>query len=177
MSSFQTLVIESPLTAVGFKSVCNLAPGKIPAVVNFENYLGAVVGGNQSAKLTWEVGAVKASGTITQATTGAANAQTLTILGVTFTALTSGHVAAAATWNRNNTVATSAANLAASINEYVLFSGVLVASAAAGVVTVTCVVPGLIGNSLVIANVDCANTTVVSLAGGLGGTQYSQDLL
>lgn len=173
MSSLQRIVITSPLTAVGFSSECNLAPGQLPALQNLTNYLESLAGGNQSASLAIKVGAVQASGTITQTSTGAANAQTCTICGVTFTAVTSGHAAGQASWNRSNTVATSATNLAQAINDYVAFQGMVSATAALGVVTVTAVVPGKIGNGLVMANVDLANTTFSSFASGTDGTAYT----
>lgn len=151
--------------------------GGLDALNSFIDYLAGLAGGQRmGALLSFKVGAIQASGTITQTSTGAANAQTCTIAGVTFTALTAGHVATEATWNRNNTVATSATNLAASINEYAPFSGMISAVAVLGVVTVTCVVPGVVGNGLVMANVNLANTTITSFASGTDGTAYSQDL-
>lgn len=171
MTIYTRLVIDSPLTADGFKSQCDLSPGEIPALQDFENYVSGLISGNQMATLAFKVAAVKASGTITQTSTGAANDQTLTIAGITFTAKTSG--ASGNEWNRNNTVATSATNLAAAINASADLTGIVTATSALGVVTVTAVVPGLIGNGLVMANVDCSNTTVVSFASGTDGTAYT----
>ncbi len=94
--------------------------------------------------------------------------------GVTFTARTSN--ATGNEWNRSNTVATSATNLAAAINASTATNIYVVASAAAGVVTITSIVPGAVANLIVVANVDCANTTVVTPAGGAEGTAYSLDL-
>lgn len=176
MSTYQTIVIQTPLaTKASLASVCNLAPGQIPAMENLLNYLNGVVSGQYPAQLTIDQGSVAASGTITQTVTGAANGQTLTVAGVTFTAKTSG--AGANEWNRSNTVATSATNLAAAINASTGLTGVVTASASLGVVTVTAVIPGVESNGLVQANVDCANTTVVSFAGGSDGTQYVLNFL
>lgn len=174
MSSLQRLIITSNGTANDFKSVCDLSPGQLPAAVNFLDYIGALTGGNQMAKLDFKVGAVQASGTITQTSTGAANNETCTICGVTFTAKTSG--ATGNEWNRNNTVSVSAANLATAINASADLTGIVTALASEGVVTLTAVVPGLIGNGLVMANVNLANTTIVSFADGSDGTAYSLDL-
>ncbi len=88
--SLQRIVINTALSADGFKSVCDLAPGQLPALNNFADYIGAILGGNQSALLSYKVGAVQAASTITQTSTGAANGQTCTICGITFTARTSG---------------------------------------------------------------------------------------
>ncbi len=123
-------------------------------------------GSAPSVAVSIEGQAVAATATITQTSTGAANTQTLNILNVTFTAKTSGAAAGAAEWNRSNTVATSATNLAAAINGYAAFSGIVTASASAGVVTITAAQKGLMGNGLYTANIDCANTTVVSFASG-----------
>lgn len=172
MSSLQRLVITSNGTALDFKSFCNLAPGQIPALNNFIDYLGGIsAGAIQGAALAFKVGAVQASGTITQTSTGAANSQTCTICGITFTAKTSG--ATGNEWNRDNDVSISAANLAAAINASASLTGIVTATALVGVVTVKAVVPGLIGNGLVMANVNLANTTIVSFAAGTDGTAYN----
>lgn len=177
MASFERLVINYNSSADDFKAMCDLSPLGVAAAQNLANFLQGVSAGLMpSASIAAQVGLVKASGTIVQTSTGAANAQTCTICGVTFTALTSGHVSAEATWNRNNTVATSASNLAAAINEYVPFQGMVSALASAGTVTVTVYVPGKIGNGLVMANVNLANTTITSFSGGLDGTAYSISL-
>lgn len=136
------------------------------------NFLSSVVTGSElgpsgaapTVAISIEGQAVAASGTITQTSTGAANGQTLTVAGVTFTARTSG--ATGNEWNRSNTVATSATNLAAAINASSSLTGIATAAAAAGVVTVSAAQKGLMGNALVMANVDCSNTTVVSFANG-----------
>lgn len=76
--------------------------------------------------------------------TGAAsNNETLTINGVTFTAKTSGAVAANGEFNLSATVATQATNLAAAIAAVTdaRISGIVTASASLGVVTVSAVYP------------------------------------
>lgn len=174
MSSLNNILITSPLTKVGFQSVCDLAPGQLPALNNLIDYMTSLPD-NQQALLTINVGTIQASGTITQTSTGAANDQTCTIAGVTWTAKTSA-TPLAAEWTRNNNTTTSATNLAAAINAYVAFTGIVTATSALGVVTVTAAKAGLMGNGLVMANVDLANTTIVSFAGGTAGTAYSLDM-
>jgi hypothetical protein len=174
MSSFQRVIIETPVTADGFKSICDLAPGKLPALQNFENFVGAVSGGNQMAKLSFQVGAVKATGTITS--TGAATAaQAMTLLNVTLTAIGS---------NPGNnqfvpsaTVGTQAANIAACINASTSLAGKVTATASLGVVTVTSVVPGLMGNGFQISAGNLSNVSVGAFANGSDGTSYSIDEL
>lgn len=175
MSSLQRLVITFNGTKADFQSQSNMAMGGLDAVNSFLDYLTGLTGGQRiGALLSWKVGALQAHGTITFASTGPLNGQTMTICGVTFTAKTSASLPNEFT--RSNTPSVDAVNLAAAINASADLVGIATASAALGVVTVTAVVPGLIGNGLVQANVDCANTTVVSFASGTDGTAYSQDL-
>jgi hypothetical protein len=177
--SLQRLVIDTGTlsTAADFKSVCNLAPGQLPAANNFLDYIGAVAGGLQKANMAFNVGAVKATATFTFASTGPTNGQTCTICGVTFTAVTSG--ATGNQFNINSTPATVAANLVTAINAATSMSGIITASALSGVVTLSAVVPGLIGNGLVCANVNLSNTTVASFLAvntASDGTAYTLDL-
>jgi hypothetical protein len=171
MSSKIELVITSNGTALDFKSQCNLAPLGSVAINNFIDYLAGVVSGSIiGANFVFGVGAVRAVGSITQTSTGAANGETLTVAGVTFTARTSG--ATGNEWNRSDTVATSATNLAAAINASTDTNPYVIAEAAAGVVTVTVLEPGVLGNLVTITE-SCSNTSRVTPVGGLNGTQYT----
>jgi hypothetical protein len=172
--SLQRLIINSDLSAVGFKSVCDLSMGGNDALNNFADYIGGLLGGNYMALLSFAVGAVQASGTVTFASTGPTNGQTCTIAGVTFTAVTAG--ATGNQFNISATPATVAANLVTAINASTSLSGIVTASSVLGVVTITSVVPGTIGNGIVIANVNLSNTTFVTLSGGDNGTAYSIDM-
>lgn len=175
MSSLQRLILTTDGTTADFKSQCNLAMGGLDAVNSFVDYVAGVTGGNLGgAKLEFQVGAVQASGTITFASTGPTNGQTGTICGVTFTAVNA--TPGDNEFIRSNTPAVNATNLAAAINASEDLAGIVTASANLAVVTVTCVVPGAIGNGLVMASVNWSNTTVVSFAGGDDGTAYSIDL-
>lgn len=174
MSSLVNLLITSNGTKADFQSQCNLAPLGLPAVNNFADYISGLTGGALSgASLYFKVGAVAAVGTITQTSTGAANDETLTVAGVTFTAKTSG--ATGNEWNRSNTVSVSATNLAAAINASADTNIYVVASADAGVVTVTALQPGVLGNLITITE-SCSNTSCVTPAGGTNGTTYSISL-
>lgn len=168
MSSNVSLFITSNGTVDDFKSQCNLSPGGLPAANNFVDYLSGLTGGNVSgAQLKFLVGGTCAVGSITQTSTGAANGETLTVAGVTFTARTSG--ATGNEWNRSNTVATSATNLAAAINASEDTKYTVYCTASGGVVTVNVLQPGTIGN-LVLITESCSNTTRVSPAGGTDGS-------
>lgn len=166
--SKQVILIDTALSADGFKSVCDLSPGGLPALNSISNYFGALMGGNESAEVTVNVGAVSAAGTITS--TGAATAaQTMTLLNVTLTAV--GSAPAANQFVVSATPATQAANIAAAINASASFAGKVVATSLLGVVTVTSVLPGVMGNGLQIANVNLSNVTVGQFASGSNGTQ------
>lgn len=176
MSSLVRLVITSNGTDADFKSQCNLAPLGLPAVNNFVDYVAGLSGGNVcNADLAFKVGAVQATTTITFASTGPTNDQTCKILGVTFTAKTS--ASSSTEFTRSNTPSVNATNLAAKINAYSAFTGVVTAAASSGVITLTCVAPGTVGNLLAVCeNVDLSNTTFAAWAGGTDGTAYNINL-
>ena len=131
-------------------------------------FLRGIMGGAYSGGvLTLRTGGVAATATLTFTSTGPANDEAFTVCGTTFTAKTSG--ATGNQWNRSDTVATSAANLAAAINASATakVTGVVTASAALGVVTFTANIPGKVGNGLEIAVGTLANTALS--AGGFSG--------
>jgi hypothetical protein len=173
--SLQRLIIDaSGVSSDQFKSICDLAPGQLPALQNFENYLGAISGGQSSASLSFCVGAVQGQATITVSSTGPTNGQTMTLLGVTFTAVTSG--ATGNQFNISATPATVAANMVAAFNGNASVASVAVASYVSGVVTIKAIVPGVIGNFLSVANVNLSNCTFSSFATeatGSDGTAYT----
>ncbi len=176
MSSLQRLVITSNTTALDFISQCNLKPLGQPAVNNMVDYFAGLVGGNVAgASLAWKVGCVKATGSITSAGTATAN-QTMKVANQTLTAKASGAVAANGEFNVSATVGTQATNIAAAINAVVALVGIVTASASLGVVTVTAVVPGLIGNGIELVDIDLGNVTVAGMAGGTDGTAYNISL-
>lgn len=170
--SLQRIVIDVDLTADNFKSVYPLAALGLPALQSLEQFFAAVQGGAQDSNgITVLVGAVQAVGTVTFSSTGPTNGQSGTIAGVEFTAVTSG--ATGNQFNISATPATVAANLAAAINASSDLAGIVTAESVSGVVHITAVVPGLIGNGLVLDAGDLANTVAAGLAGGSDGTEYS----
>lgn len=171
--AFLRIIVDSPFTANGLASVVNLAPGRLPALNNIINYFGGVSGGNYMAALRCAMGAVQATGAVTM--TGLPSAdETVTIGNVVFTAKASG-----ATGNQFNIGASAtitAANLAAAINASTTMAGRITATSAAGVVTLTVSVPGLIGNSVQLSET-LSNATITAFAGGSNGTNYTLDFL
>jgi hypothetical protein len=175
MSSLQRLVITYNGTALDFKSQCDMAPGGLPALNNVVDFLAGVAGGQRMGSLlTWKVGAVQASGTLTVAAGGSANNQACTICNVTLTGKTSS--TANNEFTVSATAATQATNMAAAINASTDLAGKVTASALLGVVTITSIVPGLLGNGLQLSAGNLANVTLGAFANGTDGTAYSQDL-
>ncbi len=174
--SQQKILINTDLSVDGFKSVCDLAPGQLPALNNLIDYMGALAGGNQMATLLCNVGIVAASGTVTIASTGPTNSQTMSLAGYTLTAVTAGADPTLGQFNISATPATVATGLAAAINGMTGLKNLCSATAAGAVVTVSYAQGGAIGNSVKIANVNLSNTTVSGsgfLASGSDGTAYT----
>ena len=174
MSSLQRLIINSNGTKADFQSVCDLSPGQLPAAQNLENYIGSLTGGNHMALIEAKVGAIQASGTLTVATGGSVAAQACTVLNVTLTGRAS--APAANEFVVSATAATQASNMAAAINASASLAGKVTASASDGVVTITSVVPGLMGNGFQLSAGNLANVTAGAFANGTDGTSYSIDL-
>lgn len=174
--SLQRLVIDTgSLSADGFKSVCDLSPGQLPALQNLENYIGAISGGNQMASIAIKVGAVQAAGSLTVAAGGSTATQACTICNVTLTARASNP--AANEFVVSATAATQAANMAAAINASADLAGKVVATVpSGGIVLITSLVPGLMGNGLQLSAGNLGNVTLAAFADGTDGTSYTLDL-
>ena len=135
------------------------------AINTIAAFMQAQVLGRGINVVLWDQ-AVAATGTGTF--TGAATAdQTMLIAGVTFTAKASPDEDAEE-YLASATVADEAASLARAINNSTSLNGVVSATSSEGVVTITCDVPGLIGNGIATVDVDTANFTFAqaTLAGG-----------
>jgi hypothetical protein len=152
---------------------------KLPFAQKVRNYFKALQNGSRKAIVNSGVAsgaadAVAASQTLTFSDAATA-LDTVTVNGVVFTAETAGAVGNQ--WNISALgtaplrAAADAASLAAAINASATdaASGVVKASAVGAVVTVTCLIPGVIGNSLPLAKSSTAITLGgAALASGLG---------
>lgn len=174
MSSLQRLVITSNGTTADFKSVCDLSMGGLDAAQSFLNYIGSLQGGDNMAKLEFQVGSVQATGTITFSSFAADD--TITVAGIVLTAKASGATGAQFNIGASPTDNGTAAAAAAKINAYSPFSGIVTATSLLNVVTVTCVVPGLVGNGLGLAISAHGSVSGALLTSGSDGTAYSIDL-
>lgn len=174
MPSIQRIVITTPESSDQFKSICELGSDDKTGATNLATYIASVPSGVRSALIDVKVGAVQATATIVSTGT-ATNNETMLLLNQTITAKTSGAVAANGEFNISGTPATQAANIAAAINAMSTLTGKVSAAAVSGTVTVTALVPGLIGNGLQISE-SLSNVTVTQFTGGTDGTAYELDL-
>jgi phage tail sheath gpL-like len=141
------------------------------------NELNGISNGRLPGKIVVNVSssdAVAATATITSTGT-ATNAETMSLCNVTLTAKTSGAVAADGEFDISGTVATQATNIAAAINAATGLKGLVTASAALGVVTVTAQVPGVLGNAFQMSE-SLSNVTVTQFTGGTGGSSSTSSI-
>ncbi len=137
------------------------------------NFMNALAGGDRDAKLVVQVNsgdAVKASGTITFSSFTAAD--TFTIGSETFTCEASG-ATGNNQFNKGGTDTLSAAAAIAIINAHPNLKQTVLASNLAGVITVTCIVPGKIGNYINISISAHGSVSGSVLASGADAATYS----
>ena len=169
------LVIETPLTAAQDLRLQNLnGTGSWRNVFQFLSYLRGFAKGTRRGNMKIKSGAVRAAGAITS--TGIATAaDTVTVANVVLTAVASGANPVVGEWNISATVGTQATSIALAINSIATLTGIVTATSNAGVVTVTAVVPGLMGNGLALAE-NASNVGVTAFSGGTDGTAYNLTL-
>lgn len=150
------------------KSSGTVAPLK--ALTNLRNYIDQMIAGVTSSKMYVATTAVAAS--ISGTFTGVpSDSETSVINGVTFTAKTSG--AGANQWNIGADATANAAAMAAAINASTSakIAGQITASSAAGVITLTAIVPGTGGNLFTVTD-SLSNFTWAGAATAFsGGTE------
>jgi len=127
---------------------------------------GSVVAQKSSAA------AAKATGTITLDYSNLTNSDTVTIAGQTITLVTGSP--SGFTQSKIETPSTKCAtNLAAAINGNTAINTFVSATSALGVVTITCLTPGVIGNAITLAKNTSTGAggavSAAALAGGTGG--------
>lgn len=169
MTTLTRLVINNVQSSTFLKN--NFASNSVPAInqVNkLEQFFGGMANRVYPGTISQNFNAVQATSTFTIASTGPTNGEVCTIANVTLTATT-------ATTSNNHfvlstTPTTCATNMAACINASTDLAGIVTATSALGVVTITAVVPGVIGNGIETGVGTFANTTVAGFANGTDGT-------
>lgn len=131
------------------------------------DYAKKLVAGKGKPVVRAEVGAVKASGTLTGTSVIATDA--VAINGLTLTCVTSG--ATADQFNIGADDTATMASLAAKINGHASLAGIVTATSALTVCTVYAARPGLMGNAITLTSADSTIVaSVAKLAGGVDGT-------
>lgn len=174
-----TIVLTQGITTDQFTSeIRPVSTDPNLSVQRLAQYFKGQTGGNYTSGIQMDltIGSVAATATLTVSTTGPTNAETMSLLGTTFTAVTSG-----ATGNQFNISATAsvvATNIANAINNSAtaVVTKNVSAAAVGAVVTLTAKTPGTIGNFLDLTE-SLTNVALVAFAGGTDGTAYTFDLL
>jgi phage tail sheath gpL-like len=163
-----TIAVTIKSDLVGLGEITQDSSADSEGVRALANYLEACAGGNAEASIDVQTSAsdpVAASGTITLAS---CVTDTVTIGGVTFTGTGSPSTEVEFETDGNDTA--DAAALAAKINAHSTLSKVVSATSSAGVVTVTCLVKGVVGNFITMSETGSTITlSGAALSGGTGG--------
>ena len=173
MSSKVRLDLTIPSSEATF--IAKTLPRNTDPHMSFERfgaYLHAIAGAVYSGAAVETTGAVQAYGLITSTGT-ATNGDVMTVANVTLTAKTSGADPTAGEFNISATVATQATSIALAINSDADFAGIVTATSALGVVTVTAVAPGNTGNGTELAIGTMHNMSVTAFAHGDDGHVYT----
>jgi phage tail sheath gpL-like len=156
-------IAQSDFQASGQKQKC---------LANASNLLKGLASGTVDGSVDVHYSAtdgVAASGTITLVSCAT---DTVTIGGITFTG--SGSPTGDLQFETDGDDTADAAALCAKINAHPTLSKVVVATSAVNVVTVTCVVKGVVGNFITLAETGTTITiSAGALAGGTGGSSGS----
>lgn len=131
-------------------------------------YMKDVVAGIRPAAVKTRTNAVKATGTFTLVSM--VNADTITINGVAFTCVTSGATGNQFNVGASDTLTAAAAAVAINASATALVANNVYATSAAGVITITAMDPGTMGNCITIANSANGTASGARLTGGTNGS-------
>jgi phage tail sheath gpL-like len=172
MSSFVKILLSVPDSIATMKSKLNFdANATSYSAQAVEALFSSVVNGNQVSYAKVSVGALQATGTVTFSSFVADD--TVTVNGVVFTGKVSPSTTTEFAIGSSNTEC--ATNFAAKINASALahIVGVVTATSALAVVTLTAVQPGLSGNQQTLAISAHGSVSAARLASGSDGTQVA----
>jgi phage tail sheath gpL-like len=160
------IILTQPETSVDMQALIHAETGnRFLAGTKLMQYIRSLMGGARSAVVQIAVNALKASGTVTLSSHDADD--TVTVNGVVFTCVASG--AAGAQYNKGADDTETAANLAAAINAHATLDGMLIATSLLGVVTLTALLPGELGNAVTLAISAHGSVSAARMAGGTNG--------
>lgn len=170
MAIMNNIKITCDLSEADAKSKLYHQDGRL-CMNKLADYLVSCAGGLHTASIELALAASVASGTVTLASVNVSD--TVTVDGVVFTAVASG--ATGNQFNQGGTDTADAASLVTAINANTTLDGIVLASNVAGVVTITALEPGELGNSVSLASSNGTRLAVsgAALAGGTNGTEYT----
>lgn len=167
MASQFRITVNSGASAATVKArlrlnVSNFAP---QVITRLASYIEAVAGGIHTGRFSVVTTAVQATGTVTFSSL--ANNDTVTVNGRIYTAKTSG-ATGLQQFNLGADDTAAAVNFAAAVNAdtSTKITDVVTATSALGVTTITCVVPGNIGNACSLAISAHGSVSGANLTGG-----------
>lgn len=134
--------------------------------VNLSTYLAAIAGATYSGKCHEVTGAIQALATLTVSAGGSMNSETMSLANITLTAKTSGADPTAGEFNISATAATQAASMVTAINTVAGLKGIVTATNVLGVITLTSVVPGAVGNGLQLSE-SLTNVAITNVFGAV----------
>jgi phage tail sheath gpL-like len=152
----------------------NAASSRQKSLSNASSLLSGLASGSVNGKVDVHYNAtngVAAAATITITHANVTNNDTTTICNTVITAATSGN--GTTSWTIGADATADATALKNCINANTTLNKIVVATSAAGVVTITSVVKGLIGNGLALATSDATAFALVAFTGGTGGSSGS----
>jgi phage tail sheath gpL-like len=165
-TTYQMLVIAQDETSANVQRDLYAETGlQELAGLKIQDFVKKSVSGSKPSTIQTKINAVKATGTITLSSHVATN--TVTVNGITFTCMASG-----ATGNQYNVGAddtATAANLATALNANTTLDGMIVATSALGVVTLTALMPGELGNAVTLAISANGSVSAARMSGGTNG--------
>lgn len=169
MSSKQTMILSVPVSAQTFMDKVRISASSSRQSFNrIASYMEAIAGGPYAGSMSIAQGAVQAAGSVTF--TGRPTAdQTMVVCNTTLTAKDSGADGTTQFNTSGSDVGVTATNLAACINANTTLNKIVSASSALGVVTITAIVPGVVGNAFQLSE-GMDNTTASAFANGSNGT-------
>lgn len=136
------------------------------AGLKLKNYFKQLISGIHPATVQTKTNMVKASGTITLSSW--VNNDTITVHSVVFTAKTSGATGAFQV-NIGADDTAAAVNCVTAINADTTLDGLVLASSSLGVITITALIPGELGNTVATAISAHGTASATYLAGGTNG--------
>ncbi len=170
MASMNRIDLSLPVSAATLNGWLRLVPGFSPeSLGRISSYFAGLSGGPFAGRAVVTTGAVQAAGLLTVTSTGPTNGETALVANRTITAVTSGAVPANGEFNINASPTVVATGMALAINSLSTLAHTVTATSALGVVTITAVAGGTIGNGIQLSE-SMTNVAATAFAGGVDGT-------